>query len=121
MGLEEIFSSSANFSGMIDQSSRHRKVFVDDIIQKSYFEINEVGAEGAIGTGLYFLNKNFNKRKHLYVLVEKHRERRTKRSTSESPIDFIVDHPFVFFLSVGDTENGFFDLFSGQVYNPLEF
>lgn len=121
MGLEEIFSSNANFSGMIDQSGGIRQVFVDDIIQKSYFEIHEVGAEGAIGTGLYVLNKKFTNCKHVYVLVEKQSEKRTKRSANESTIDFIVDHPFVFFLSVGDAENGFFDLFSGQVYNPLEW
>lgn len=52
MGLGEMFTRSANFSGMIDKPNRFNEVFVNNIFQKSYFEINETGVEGAIGTGL---------------------------------------------------------------------
>lgn len=42
-----------------------------------------------------------------------------KRETDDDPeIDFIVDHPFVFFLLAGNKESGYVDVFSGQVCNP---
>ena len=46
MGLNEMFTGSANFSGIADVPLK-----VDKFIQKAFIEINEEGSEVAVITG----------------------------------------------------------------------
>ena len=61
MGMSEMFSNSANFSGMADTSLK-----VDKVVQKAFIEVNEEGTEAAAVTGKTdFLN--FYKQSILYI------------------------------------------------------
>lgn len=53
MGLAELFSSSANFSLMVENANKSNRLFINNIIQKAYIEIDEDGAGGIIATSLY--------------------------------------------------------------------
>lgn len=51
MGVTEIFSETAELSGILDSNERLR---VSDVIHKAVIEINEVGTEAAVATGIFY-------------------------------------------------------------------
>lgn len=50
MGVTEIFSETAELSGILDSNERLR---VSDVMHKAVIEINEVGTEAAVATGIF--------------------------------------------------------------------
>jgi len=91
LGLNNMFSPLADFSGISDVSGLH----VSQVVQKAFIEVNEEGTEAAAATGAVAvafsgpLHESF----------------------------FIADHPFIFYLR--DKETGIL-LFQGRVINPLK-
>lgn len=72
MGLDSIFSNSANFDRMSETPLK-----VDRAIHEAYIEINENGTEGAAATGVSVMN----------------------RAMPVAPVDptpFVADHPFLY-------------------------
>lgn len=51
MGMTEIFSNNADFSGLLDSSDSRGSLKVSKVIHKAFFEINEDGSEAAASTG----------------------------------------------------------------------
>merc|ERR1719193_60521 len=91
LGLNNMFSPLADFSGITDERGLH----VSHVVQKAFIEVNEEGTEAAAATG------------SLAVAFS-------------SPVHqsfFIADHPFIFYLR--DKETGML-LFQGRVINPLK-
>jgi serpin B len=89
LGLEDAFSSKADFSGM-DGS---RNLFLSEVIHKAFVDVNEKGTEAAGATG---------------VVVE----------TKSEPVritEFRADHPFLFLIR--DTRFGN-TLFLGRLTDP---
>ncbi|KAJ3653289.1 hypothetical protein Zmor_012549 [Zophobas morio] len=94
MGLENIFSQKADFSGM---SKTCKELCVAKVLQKAFIDLNEVGVEAAA------------------VSVMKI----TKKSGKwvDEPVDFVVDHPALFLLVV-DVEGAINVLFCGRLSHP---
>ncbi|XP_063903044.1 leukocyte elastase inhibitor-like isoform X3 [Zophobas morio] len=93
LGLGEIFSPVANFSGMITSKE---PLYVSKVIQKAFIEVNEEGAEAAAATGMTICPKKLIKGPH---------------------ITFIADHPFIIMLL--EKINGKLNiLFTGKIRNP---
>jgi serpin B len=88
LGMPTAFSNKADFSGM-DGS---HNLFIDDVIHKSFIEVNEKGTEAAAATSTLFK----------LAMLQRH------------PV-FKADHPFVFLIQ--DKENGII-LFAGRIVNP---
>jgi serpin B len=84
------------FKGGLTKMVESEDLFVSDIVQKSFIEVNEKGTTAAaatavqIGKGVSLRNPNL--------------------------VDFVADHPFLFMIR--DDFNGTI-LFTGQVLNPL--
>jgi len=76
LGLENLFSSKANLSGLIESDE---DLYVSSAIQKAFVEVNEEGAEAAAATG---------------IIVS----RITAYIPQEPPVIFRVDHPFLMLL-----------------------
>nr|CAH7743259.1 unnamed protein product [Callosobruchus chinensis] len=74
MGLGELFTDSADLSGMI-QSPEPLKV--SKVIQKAFIEVSEEGTEAAAATGVHI---------------------RMRTARIGPPTDFLADHPFVAML-----------------------
>jgi len=72
MGLESMFSKSANFDRMSET-----KLEVDNGIHEAYININENGTEAAAATGF-----SMNTRSMPHATVE--------------PVSFVADHPFLY-------------------------
>merc|ERR1712002_118098 len=92
LGLKDMFSEGlADFSG-IDGT---KQLFVSEVIQKAFIEVNEEGSEAAAATGAIMM----------------------MRSMPAPPEQFIADHPFIFFIR--DKTTGML-LFQGRVSNPSQ-
>lgn len=71
MGLKTVFNLSADFSGL----TGGKDVFVSSIIHKTYISIDEYGTEAAAATGVSMA-----------------------AADGQVPVDFVVDHPFMFII-----------------------
>jgi len=92
LGMKDMFTEgSADFSA-IDGT---KQLFVSNVIQKAFIEVNEEGSEAAAATGAVMM----------------------MRSMPAPPEQFVADHPFIFFLR--DKTTGML-LFQGRVANPAE-
>ncbi|KAK9731420.1 Serpin (serine protease inhibitor) [Popillia japonica] len=91
IGLQDIFTNSANFSNMIEGEPNLR---INQVIQKAFIEVNEEGAEAAAATGI---------------------EAGTLSLVSQQPV-FKADHPFMFYIS--ETTGPGTILFLGKVLSP---
>jgi len=90
MGMNDMFSDGvADFSG-IDGT---KQLYVSEVLQKAFIEVNEEGSEAAAATGAVMM----------------------MRSMPAPPEQFIADHPFIFFIR--DKTTGML-LFQGRVSNP---
>jgi serpin B len=92
MGMPTAFSGSADFSGM----DGTQFLYIEDIIHKTYIDVNEEGTEAAAATAVIMWGKG---------------------SVPEEPTVpvFNADHPFLFIIQ--DDETGAI-LFMGRVTNP---
>ncbi|WP_340114433.1 serpin family protein [Maribellus mangrovi] len=90
MGMLKAFTTAADFSKISSE-----KLFISDVIHKTYIDVNETGTEAAAVTAIVF------------------------ETTSVGPgpkkIYFTVDKPFVFAITEKDTNA---ILFIGEVQNP---
>ena len=92
MGMPTAFSGAADFSGM----DGTQDLYINDVIHKTYLDVNEEGTEAAAATAVIL---------------------RGKGMAREEPVPiFRADHPFVFLIE--DTETGNI-LFMGRVTNPV--
>lgn len=90
LGMRRAFTPGADFSAMADEP-----LFVSEVKQKSYVEVNEEGTEAAaVTTGMM---------------------RATAMIRPLEPFEMIVDRPFFFVIE--DKQTGTF-LFAGVVYDP---
>ncbi|XP_066247830.1 antichymotrypsin-2-like isoform X2 [Euwallacea similis] len=105
IGLGEIFTNKANFSGMLESPEQ---LFVSEVIQKAFIEVNEEGTEAAAATASF-------------VQLTSAGRRTTK--------EFISDHPFIAILKIrevilvplhgkGDENIVPLVLFQGRITNP---
>ncbi len=85
LGITELFGSSADMSGISDSAS----IYVEEIVQKAFIEVNEEGTEATAATAASTRSGGFN--------------------------SFIADRPFLFYIT--DDTTGI-HLFSGRVSNP---
>ncbi|MGM0401486.1 MAG: serpin family protein [Chloroflexota bacterium] len=88
LGMPVAFSSGADFSGMTGS----RGLFIDDVIHKAFVAVDEEGTEAAAATAVIM-----------------------RESAPLSPVEFTVDHPFIFLIR--DRETGTI-LFVGRVMDP---
>jgi serpin B len=88
MGMQDAFSSSADFSGMTGK----RDLFISEIIHQAFVEVNEEGTEAAAATAVVVLKS--------CVII---------------PNIFKADHPFIFIIQQKDTGN---ILFLGRMMDP---
>ncbi|XP_023069276.1 serpin I2 isoform X1 [Piliocolobus tephrosceles] len=88
LNITEMFSGGCDLSGITDSS----EVYVSQVMQKVFFEINEDGSEAATSTGI-----------HIPVIM------------SLAQNQFVANHPFLFIMKHNPTES---ILFMGRVTNP---
>lgn len=88
LGVKDIFTNSADLSGMTDG----KDLYVSKAVQKAYLEVTEEGAEGAAGSGMIALTRTLV----LYPQV-------------------MADHPFFFVIRNQRTGS---ILFMGRVLTP---
>ncbi|XP_030612183.1 leukocyte elastase inhibitor-like [Archocentrus centrarchus] len=89
MGMEDAFDSSkSNFSGM----SPANDLFVSKVVHKAFVDVNEEGTEAAAATGIAI-----------------------GVTSITIPVEFIADHPFLFFIRHNTTKN---ILFVGRFCSP---
>ncbi|KAM6161347.1 serpin I2 [Erethizon dorsatum] len=88
LNITEIFTGGSNLSGITDSAD----VYISQVMQKVFFEINEDGSEAAASTGI-----------HVPVIM------------SLTQTQFIANHPFLFIMKYNPTES---ILFMGRVTNP---
>ncbi|XP_076671472.1 serine protease inhibitor 3/4 isoform X3 [Andrena cerasifolii] len=94
MGLTDMFTAHANFSGIADN-----KLAVSKVVQKAFIEVNEEGSEAAAVTGAIMMKLSL-----------------------EYPLEFAVTRPFFYNIiqAVKDEENRVhpMSLFNGHVIEP---
>ena len=91
MGMDEMFSKNADFSGM----DGTKELCVSNVLHRAYVEVNEEGSEAAAATAVVMM-----------------------RMCAPRPMDhfeFKADHPFLFFIR--DNATGSI-LFLGRLVNP---
>jgi serine protease inhibitor len=95
LGMDAAFDRDrADFSRMLPVAYLHdHRVFVSDVLQKTFVDVSEQGTEAAAATGVIM----------------------ALDSAYEPPVDFIVDRPFC--LAIRDDATGLI-LFLGQITNP---
>ena len=91
LGMRSAFGKDANFSAMAEEP-----LFVSEVKQKSFVEVNEEGTVAAAVTGVHMTA--------LGVMRE-----------PEKPFEMIVDRPFFFVIEDGQTQS---ILFMGVVSDP---
>jgi serpin B len=92
LGMKRAFSADADFSAMSAD-----KIFLSEVKQKSFVEVNEEGTEAAAVTTATF--------------------RAAVAMRPESPFEMVLDHPFFFVIGDRSTHS---ILFMGIVCNPGE-
>ncbi len=96
MGIKEAFNSnSADFSKMITVEGGI--VYINEVIHKTYIDVNEKGTEAAAATSVEMKLKGIPEPEEMF--------------------EMIVDRPFVF--TIDDKESGE-TLFIGAIINPLQ-
>ncbi|XP_057556157.1 leukocyte elastase inhibitor isoform X2 [Hippopotamus amphibius kiboko] len=88
LGMQELFSSQADLSGM----SGARDLFISKVVHKSFVEVNEEGTEAAAATAGIAT--------YAMLMPEE---------------DFIANHPFIFFIRHNPSAN---ILFLGRLTSP---
>lgn len=94
--LQAFDESGAEFSGLINSPS-NKNIFLSDVLQKTFVEVNEEGTEAA-ATTLIKVNS-------------------FTRGSHPDPIYFRADHPFLFFIIENNTKC---ILFMGRCLNPAK-
>lgn len=92
MGMPSAFSSAANFTGM----SESRPLFIQMVLQEAFISVDEAGTEAAAITAVV-----------MRTIRDGH--------SSEQPIPFHADHPFLYLIR--DTTTGAV-LFIGRIVDP---
>ncbi|KAM0900891.1 hypothetical protein ACQ4PT_020355 [Festuca glaucescens] len=99
LGLKEAFDlGKADFSDMVEDGAEgKRRLALQSVIQKAVIEVNEEGTEAAAATASIIIG--------------------CSRNSSPPPprVDFVADHPFVFFVI---EELSGATLFAGHVVDP---
>lgn len=96
LGMKLPFSRSrADFSKMCTISGEN--VYIEDVVHKTFIEVNEEGTEAAAATGVTMSL--------------------TSVTAKEEPFEMIVDRPFL--VAVSDLDTGLI-LFLGSVFDPEE-
>jgi serpin B len=90
LGMRRAFSNEADFSAMADEP-----LFVSEVKQKSFVEVNEEGTEAAAVTTVTM---------HAMAVFR-----------PEKPFEMIVDRPFLFVIGDDQTRS---ILFLGVVHDP---
>ena len=91
LGMTDMFGSTADFSGMT--GGTNKGLYVSEIVQKAFVEVNEEGTEAAAATAAVMMG----------------------RSRQPEPEQFTCDRPFMFLIR--DNLTGMI-LFSGHVTDP---
>ena len=95
MGMANVFTNTADFSGMTDHPEGLK---FDVVIHKTFLEVNETGTEAAAATMMGLMAGG-------------------PPPPPEQPLEFRVDHPFIFMIYDSRTKSV---LFMGRVMNPLK-
>ena len=90
LGMRQAFASAADFSAMADEP-----LFVSEVKQKSFVEVNEEGTEAAAVTTVVMTAAAVFR--------------------PEKPFEMIVDRPFIFVIGDDQTKS---ILFMGVIYDP---
>nr|XP_034181369.1 antichymotrypsin-2-like isoform X3 [Osmia lignaria] len=95
LGLTDMFTSKANFSGIADAD-----LVVSKVVQKAFIEVNEEGSEAAAATGAIMMKLSL-----------------------EFPVDFTVNRPFYYNIikitkDDGNKVSSVITLFSGHTAEP---
>lgn len=92
LGFTDAFTSDADFSGITDTKG----LYFDQVIHKSFIEMNEAGTEASAATGIFI---------------------RETALPGKDIRSFVADHPFIFLIRDNPTNT---ILFIGQVFNPAQ-
>ncbi len=91
LGMKQAFTGAADFSAMADEP-----LFVSEVKQNSFVEVNEEGTEAAAVTTVHMVGSAMPRPVELF--------------------EMIVDRPFVFVIEDSETQS---ILFMGVVYDPV--
>ncbi|XP_055311217.1 serine protease inhibitor 42Dd-like isoform X3 [Sitodiplosis mosellana] len=89
LGMTEMFTSKANFSGLLESRQTNEPLYVSNVIHKTAIEINEQGTDAYSATASALI-----------------------LSGGINAIKFLADHPFFFYIWDNQTKNA---VFSGRV------
>ena len=95
MGMPLAFTDQADFTRMAQSTTEPLQI--SNVIHKAYVDVNEEGTEAAAATGVVMTAR--------------------AAMVSAPPIEFKVDHPFVFFIR--DNNSGAI-LFAGRIADPTK-